>query len=523
MNWPDRSVEFNRLTRRLLALLCVMLIAAAWGCEDEKFGEAERKEVRKVLQTGVDLDGDPYVQAETLRVFEMIKKPELNHFAEGLVDSDASPMVRVAALRVLMANDYGDMRRMTLARFNKAGVAEQRAILNAVFEYASPPLKRVVSTRALRSKDSQLRRMAFERGPLARLEKAHEEGKTEYLKNTLIPEIGRFIDDKDEALAAAALEALVAIGEKDRAGPLLSKLEDTSADREERLAAARILGRAKIEAAVPVYEEILESVEVSREGEFVLPKKIDKELVRAATLGLVASGETKYVKQAQQHLTNADEEQSIEVLSALATNPHEDAAVSLKIAMQDARQPVRLAAIELFADHDRATAKAFIAAMRATDFEGKKRVAQILLERFPNEWTESLGEELADEKQRVAALEILRDVIVTHEDAKGLEPLSDQLYELATAGDEKVSPMAALVFVKIADESESRKLLEKVEDPHTRYAYLEHLVRTAPKKNVDYFRQNFYSDLYAIRLMSAAGMLLAYDAGVAPKGEAESG
>ena len=45
------------------------------------------------------------------------------------------------------------------------------------------------------------------------------------------------------------------------------------------------------------------------------------------------------------------------------------------------------------------------------------------------------------------------------------------------------------------------------------------MVRTAPKENVEFFRKNFYSDRYAIRLMSAAGMLLAYDAGVAPKGQ----
>jgi hypothetical protein len=505
-----------------VALVAAFVVTAGWGCEKEKFGEAERKEVKKVLQTGVDLDGDPYVQAETLRVFEMIKKPELNHFAEDLVEAKGSPMVRVAALRVLMANDYKDMRRMAMARFNSAGVAEQKAILNAVFEYGSPPLRRVLTTRALRSSDPQLRRLAFERGPLARLQKAHEENKVEYLKNTLIPEIGRFVDDDDEALAAAALRALVAIGEKGRAEPMVAKLKDKSAAREDRLAAARVLGRAKIEAAVPVFEEILASVKVSKTGEFVLPKKIDQELVRAATLGLVAAGETKYVKQAQKYLTNADADQSIEVLSALASNPHEDAAISLKIAMQDARQPVRLEAIELSAEHERATAQGFMAAMRGTDFDSKRHLAKILTKRFAAEWAASLAKELGDEEKRVATLELLRDVIVTAEDAKVLEPLSDQLYKLATSEDDETSSLASLLFVKVADDAKTRELLEKIEDPQTQYAYLEHLVRTAPKKNVDYFRQHFYSDLYAIRLMSAAGMLLAYEAGVAPKGPESS-
>lgn len=501
----------------------VMLGAGLLGCEEEKFGEAERQEVQRVLHTGVDLDSDPYVQAETLRVFEMIKKPELNEFAQKLVDSSDSPMVRVAALRVLLANDYKDIRRITTARFNKGSVAEQHAILNAVLEYGSPPLKRMITSRALRSSDPYLRREAFEKGPLARLERAHEDGKTKLLENTLFPEIGRSINHDDEALASAALEAMVAAGENDRAKPLLDTLADKSVERDKRLSAARILGRARIKAAVPHFEEILESVKVSKTGEFVLPKRIDEELVKAATLGLVAAGETKYVKQAQKYLQNADAEQSIEVLTALAPNPSEDAAVSLKIAMQDAREPVRLQAIELFADHDKATPKSFMAAMRNTDFESKKRLAQILARRFPEEWAKNLSKKLDGDEQRLATLELLRDVVVTRREAKTLEPLSDKLFELAKGEDKKVSALALLLLVKVAGDDRSRKLLTQVDDPAIRYAYLEHLVRTAPKQNVEFFRKNFYADLYALRLMSAAGMMLAYDAGVTPGQTGEEG
>ncbi|QDG50966.1 HEAT repeat domain-containing protein [Persicimonas caeni] len=501
----------------------VMLGMGLLGCEEEKFGEAERQEVQRVLHTGVGLDSDPYVQAETLRVFEMIKKPELNEFAEKLVDSSDSPMVRVAALRVLLANDYQDIRRVATASFNKGSVAEKKAILSAVLEYGPPPLKRVITSRALRSTDPFLRRQAFEEGPLARLEKAQEEGKAKLLENTLFPEIGRSINHDDEVLASAALEALVAAGQTERAEPLLETLGDKSAEREKRLSAARILGRAQIKEAVPHFEKILESVKVSKTGEFVLPKKIDEELVKAATLGLVAAGETKYVKQAQKYLTNADVEQSLEVLTALAPNPSEDAAISLKIAMQDAREPVRYRAIELFADHDQATAKAFMAAMRGTDFESKKRLAQILTRRFPGEWAKNLSKQLDNEEQRLATLELLRDVIVTTEDAQTLEPLSDQLYKLAKGKDEKASALAALLLVKVADDQKSRALLAEVDSPEIRYAYLEHLVRTAPKTNVEFFRKNFYADLYALRLMSAAGMMLAYDAGVAPGQTGEEG
>lgn len=503
-------------TKMAVGLCLAAFLGTSIGCEDEKFGEAERKEVRKVLQTGVDMDSDPYVQAETLRVLEMIDKPSLNHFAKELVGVEGSPMVRVAALRVLLANGFEDSRRVTLAEFNNASIAEQKAILDAVYEYGSPPLRRVLTSRALRSHDPGLRRKAFEVGPLTRLREAYKQKKTTYLKNTLFPEIGQFVSDDDDRVASAALGALVETGQQERAQPLLDKLQDDDADRDERLRAARILGQAHVEAAVPYFEEVLDSVHVSKEGEFVLPKRIDKEMVRAATLGMVASGDEKYVEQAQHYLTNASGDESIEVLTAMGSNPSQDAAISLKIAMQDARKPVRYRAIELYSAHPKANAAAFIAALRGTDFDTKKRIAQVLAKNYPEQWAKHLGERLADKKNRLDTLELLRDVILTDEQVAVLEPLADQLFELASSDDEKVAPLAALLLVKVADDAKTRKLLANVDDPHTRYAYLEYLVRTNPKENVEFFRKNFYSDLYAIRLMSAAGMMLAYDAGVEP-------
>ncbi len=495
---------------------CVALLGAA-GCKDEQFDAAQRKEVRKVLQTGVDLGSDPYVQAETLRVLELLKKPSLDHFATKLVDAKDSPMVRVAALRVLLATHDKDIRRLTMARFNNAEVPEQRAILNAVYEYGSPALRRVVSSRALRSHDSSLRLLALEKGPLARLHQAYAAKNKALLEDTIYPELGQLVYDDDPEFAATALKALIECGQKDRAKPFLDQLGDPSQPREKRLAAAHILGRAQVKAAIPLYQKILASVHVSEKGEFVLPKRIDKKMVRAATLGMVACGDPTYVTQAQHYMQNATAEQTIEVLQALGTNPSEDAAISLKIAMQDARRKVRFAAIDLYAHHKRAKADAFIAAMNGTDFDTTKRIARVLAQQFPKQWAARLGEQLDDKASRLKTLELLRDVILTRKDAKVLEPLSDKLYELAASKDKKVSPLAALLLVKVADDPKTQKLLAKVDDPQTRYAYLEYLVRTAPKKNVKFFRKNFlYSDLYAIRLMSAAGMMLAYDAGAKP-------
>lgn len=515
MSRADRARAFwPKWARRLSGAACaVALVLGVVGCDEDEFDEAEREEVRKVLQTGVDLDTDPYVQAETLRVVGLIGKPSLNHFAQKLVEDD-SPMVRVAALRVLLANDGQDIRRTTSGAFNRAGVEEKKAILRAVYEFGSPPLRRVITSRALRSVDAELRALAFEFGPLRRLDEALEEDKTVYLENTLYPELGRYVTEADETLGPMALEALVAAGQTDRAEPLIAELKDKSTDRDKRLAAARILGRARVEAAVPVFVDILKSLRVSKQGEFVLPKRIDEELIRAATLGVVAGGNTKYVPQAQAYLKNAGVDESIEVLTALASNPSKDAAISLKIAMQDAREPVRTRAIALYSSNPNASADAFISAMRGTSFETQKLLAQHLAEAFPEAWAEHLADELSDADKQEATLQLLRDVTLTEATAAVLEPLEDQLYEIASSGDEEIAPLAALLLVRTADDAKVRELIEKEDNPQTRYAYLEHLVRTAPAESAEYFRKNFYSDLYALRLMSAAGMLLAYDAGM---------
>jgi HEAT repeat protein len=507
---------------RYAAIACIAaLFVGSLGCDEQKFGEAERREVHRVLQTGIGFDADPYVQAETLRVLEIIGKPSLNHFAEELVGDEDSPMVRVAALRVLLANDYKDIRRVALTQVNNAEAAEKKAILEAVYDYGSPRLRRVLISRALTSEDPRLRREAFQRGPLERLRQAREQKKTMYLQNTLFPEIGQFVDDADPVVASMALRALVAAGQEDRANPLLETLQDTSEPRAKRLVAARILGGAQVEAAVPVFREILKSVRITDEGELLVPEKIDKKMVRAATLGLVACGETDLVHQAQIYLENAGVKESIEVLTALSTNPSKDAAISLKVAMEDARAQVRDRAIELYSRHKFANAADLIEVMGRSDFDTKKRLAQILAEDYPEDWAIGLSAKLAEPKSSLETLEFLRGVILSEDQNDVLRHLEPQLSNLAFGGKEKISALAALLLVKVSDDPKTHAMLAAVEDPTTRYAYLEYLVRTAPRKNVDYFRKNLYGDLYAIRLMSAAGLLLAFDAGAPPAAKPE--
>ena len=487
----------------------ILLAFGLAGCEEEDFGKKEQKELERVIRTGVELETDPFVRAETLRVLELLGRKDLNDFARPRVE-DSSPMVRVAALRVLMKTDASEVRRLTLAGFNQADDREKRAILNAALDYGSPPLQRELTARGMRASDLDLRRLAFEHGPAARIRQAREKQKTTYLENTLFPEIGRYVTSRDEQLAADALELLIESGQEDRADPLIETVKDESAEREDRLEAARILAHAGVEKAAPVFESMLGDLEVDNEGGFVLPQRRDEQMVRIATLGLVSIGEEEYVSQAQAYLKNAETEDSIEVLEALAENPAKAAHISLKIAMQDARKDVRFRAIELYGQREDARADALFAAMRGTDYESEKRIADILAKRFPEEWSEHLAEQLEDEKKRASTLRLMRDVLTSSDDARVIEPLKGQLTELASSEDKELASLAGISLVRVSDDPKIAKLLRNTEDEATRYAYLQHLVETDPTGNTNFFRDNFYSDLYVLRLMSGAGLLAAY-------------
>jgi hypothetical protein len=497
---------------KVLAVAVVVVVGLLSGCETEDFGKKERKDVDRVLRTGVELESDPFVRAETLRVLEILADSDLNDFARPRVD-DPSPMVRVAALRVLMKTGASDVRRMALATFNKAETAEKRAILEAAFEYGSPPMQRELTGRALRAKDDQLRRIAFENGPAQRVRDAVAKDKTAYLENTLFPEVGRYITRRDELLAAEALDLMVEAGQTDRATPLIETVRDESASASERREAARILAKAGIAQAAPVFEEMLEDLRIDDEGGFVLPRRRDEQLVRIATLGLVATGSEKYVPQAQAYLKDADVDESIDVLQALAQNPSEEARISLKIAMQDARTDVRYRAIELYGERKDALAADLIASMRGTDYESEKRAAAVLARQFPDAWSEHLSKELAQEDKREDTLTLLRDVITTDAEANVLVPLKDQLFELANSDEDELASLAGISLVRVSDDPKVEALLRKTDDVATRYAYLEHLLETNPAENAKFFRQNFYSDRYALRLMSGAGLLAAYEKG----------
>lgn len=509
---------------RWLLVLCALLAAAtlASGCDDERLDDAERAEVRRILQTGVDLEDDPYVRAETMRVLELVADPSLSDYAAGLVD-DSSAMVRVAALRVLLAAGAEDIHRTTLLRFSRAQTdAERVAIIEAVDEYGAAPLRQEITGRAVRSNSPRLRRLGFEMGLARRLERATEAGDTKRLERTLYPEIGRLVDHDDPRLAAAALRSLLDHDQAERAEPLIALLSDEGAAQADRVAAAQVLARARVPAAKQAFGAILADAKIEPKGEFVLPKKINRDLVRWATLGLVATGDDGFVRQAQGYLTKADVTQTVEVIEALAANGSAEALDSVEIAMQDARPKVRYRAIALYGDHPKARIEPLLSALRDADSDTQRRLAGVLATRFPKGFAEHLRGQLKDRGLVPDVLELLRDSIETDAQRKVLVELQDRLLEIAVGEREETASMAAFLLIQLSDEPKIKQIVEKETDPHTRYAYLEHLVRESPRQHVPFFRKNFYSDLYAIRLMSAAGFLRAFAEGGPPRAEAEA-
>lgn len=499
-----------------ISLLCLLLVLASGalsGCDEQRAAEAERQEVQQMLQTGAELSVDPYMQAETMRVLNIINQPALNHLAEPLVSDKSPPMVRVAALRVLLANDFKDAQNLVSARFERAEPPEQHAILEAVHQLGSARLLRVLVSRALNSPDPDLRRDAFSRGPLARLREAQRQEKTIYLRDTLFPELGQFIDEEDPALAAMALNALLLAGEEERAEPLLKTLNDATEPSKKRIAAAKILAAAGVEEAKPAFQRILRSVRVSSTGELVLPRRIDQDLVRQATLGMVALGDEAYIQPVQKYLEKADADQTLEVLRALSKNPAEDALISLKVAMHHARPRVRDQAIELYLAHPEAQAKDLIEVMDRSNFETQIRLAHALSDAYPREWARHLSAQLNDPESSLKPLELLWNTLLLEPQHALLEHLQEPLQALARGEHEAAAPRAALLLVMLDDDPALHELLRAEDNPRIRYAYLEYLAREAPRENIDFFRQNLRTDLHTLRLMSAAGILLAVEEG----------
>ncbi|MFU8802679.1 MAG: hypothetical protein ACNA8W_02620 [Bradymonadaceae bacterium] len=490
------------------ALIFGLLISSlVWsGCTDGELSDDERAEVMRIFHTGLELEKDPYVRAETLRILEILADPHLAELAEARVQ-DSAPVARVAALRVLMRTEHPQARQRSLAAFNSGSEREKLAILRAALDVGNEPLRRTLTERALRAPEPRVRALAFESGPLPRFEEALAAGNTDLLNRTLIPEIGKFIEDDDDYLASLALSKLIEAGETDRARPLLERFENEQETVERRVTAARALMRARVQEARPLFEAVLAaSDDFDVEAIGVPKRRIDAAIIRASLLGATGLGNAELISPTQDLLKGADVAESIEVLEALAANPSSEAAVSLRIALRDARTNLRRPAIRLYADRKDAQADALFGAMRHDDIESQKMIAEILATRFADEWKIHLAQRLQNEQLVDATLTLLRDVIRSEEEFAVLAQLKEPLLEIAGGEERTRSALASYLLFRMPGGENLSGVMTRQGDLETWYAYMEYLITQESREHVPIFRENLYADLYGLRLMSAAGL-----------------
>lgn len=491
---------------RILLIVILLVVGCSKG---ESLDEAEATEINRVLKSGVGHPDDPYVRAETHRVLELLADPSLADYADDGLD-DESPMVRVASLRATLASGADGASGAAARVFARGDAQEKRAVLTAVAEYDSGPSRRELLGRALRSKDPALRRIAFQAGYLARVREAIEAKDDMELKANLYPELGRFVGlDKDPVLASLALRQFLEVGQDDRADHLIEVLSDRNEEIDRRVRAAQILVRAHAKPAAEIFTAIVKRHQaVMADDSLGVPEDVvPPELRRWAILGTVATGDSTYIKEAQEYLNNVAGDEAIEVLEALGPNPSEEAAISLKVAMQDARREVRLRAIELYENRDDADPDALITALKSADFETQKRLSRVLLHRFRKPWLQSLRSQVQRTSKMLPTLSLLRDVITTEEEVDAVvKPLRDVLQRIRDQEKGRRAALATYFLAISADSPEAAKLAAEDLDEPTRYAYLEFLVRTNPTEHVETFRKYFYDDMFVIRLISAAGL-----------------
>lgn len=494
--------------KRLLAML-ILTGVMALGCEDEVTLDANDRElVFTILQTGVDHPTDPYVRAETLRIIELLHDSDLDRFAKSKL-SDSSPMVRVAAMRALLRTGKDDIRATVLERFAQGDALERQAIMDTVLEHGPEPLARELIARALRSPDALVRQSAFRQGMIARVDEALAQKNEKYLERTLYPEMAQYVNYDDPVLGAMALRKFIEVGQGFRAETILKAFARKDIKLEERVKAAQVLVGAHVPEAVPEFRQLLAKYDaVFTDDTLGVPDRVvPPPLLRYAILGLAASGDESVVKRAQAYLTKADAADTIEVLDALATNPSQDAGISIKIAMSDVRDAVRERAIALYQQRADVDPVALSSAMLGAPFSTQRSVAKALIANHAEAWTKRLDVGIRRPSERETTLRLLRDVILTKDEAqKVLVPLHPALKEVS--GDGPQTALAAYLLA-ISTEGYNEQAfaeLDKKFDDGTRYAFIEFMVRENPQPYRKVFRTYFEADLFAIRLMSAAGL-----------------
>ena len=518
----------------------ILVTALSTGCPSSQLSEAEEEELTKIFRSGLEMGDDPFVRAETLRAIDLTGDPRLAEQALGLTD-DPHPMVQIAALRVLVRADHPQARQRAMHLFNRGDEDLRYHILDVCLTDGNETLRRALQTRALRSNSSRLRLRALEDGLLQKIAQAQEAGDDEALRRELWPELGTYVDDDHPDVAATALRALLDAGQQERAEAVIERYQDDSLDTDERVAAARILMQARVEQARPAFEALLERAGAFDPEALGIPeRRVDDDLLRLTVLGLAALGDPEFVAPAQRHLDEADLEQTLEVIDALAANPTSDAAVTLRTHMRDARADIRRRAIILYGQREDARPDALFGAIRHDDFEAQRSIVTILTERFPDQWRDYLAGRLesTDAERVESALRTMQQLLRTDEELAVIEPLQPLLERLAT-GEElplevdddqatqaqisTIANLAAYMLFRISDEGTFFDVMANTPDRQTRYAYLEFLATNQPQDHIDTLRGYLYDDLFVFRLLAATGLWRAFADTVQWRGPAPEG
>lgn len=522
--------QASLVTRQILITLlaALLLLSFTAGCRSDELTPAEQILVEQIFRSGLEMGDDAHIRAETLRALDLTQEPRFAELARPLT-ADSEPVVRVAALRVLLRADHPDANQQTLRIFSRADEKERSIILDLALEYGPSNLQQTLLGRSLRGDSPTLRLRALQEGLFAQIDQATASKEEQLLRGELLPELGRFVDDPDPQIAALALIKLIDAGQQERADRFTARFLDKNAPVEARVAAGQILVRARVEQARQAFETLLKEAGAFDPDRLGLPqRRADKRLIRLAVLGLAALGDTDFIRPAQEYGANATTEEALELLEALASNPSPDAAITLSSAMRDVNAPVRRRAIALYGQREDALFANLQSAMGRADFEAQKLTVAILAQRFPQEWQSYLRQRLShDNPDRVEqTLRTMQTLLRTEEELAVITPLQEELQALATTNVDKreatreeaarldqqrrIASLAAYLLFRISDAGGLQEVIRNNRDPQSRYAYLEYLATTDPAAHTATFREHLFDDIFSLRLIAAAGLAAAF-------------
>ncbi len=536
----------HRLTRRsrrglVYPISCALLVVALVfsGCGPDELSDTEEKLVRNIVLSGLEMEPDPYVRLETLQAIDIADDPVVARRAEALI-RDPNPAVRVATVRTLLRSDHLDAPyNMVLRAYNNAESHDERYhLLDVGLADGDDTVRRALLERAERDASPRLRRRALEAGILADIDRAREAGDDSELTHELLPDLADYLDDDDPAIAARALRGLIDAGQPERADQFIEIFRDGDASTDDRIRAGRILAQARVEAAREAFETLLDDTGADDPDELGVPEQpIDDELLRVTLVGMAAIGDPEYVRPVQEHLRDADRDETIAILEALSHNPAEDAAITLRTDIRGARADIRRNAVTFYGRHPEARTDVLFSALYEDDFSTRQASLEVLTDHFEQPWRDYLTERLADGDPEVIeeTLQMLQTLALGGERLGGLEPIHDRLRELAVTDEldveldeddfdddadldaiadeyrDTINHLAAAVLFSIADDIDNPTQIIRADAPvETRVAYIEHLATNNPADHADILRDHLRADYFTLRLLAAAGLWNAF-------------